>query len=317
MRSQHIFPFRHYFIRFDSEVIYSYTPSLLASSSVKVRSDLEIFDGSMSLGTIACGTIIPSVQIIERRLNSCGVPRYLIDREPFGRGWISSRIRGGKEEQIVEILPVCTDKENDSPRKQLYITPEDSAREWYKNYSRELDSSSKEEGSHNFIECMKIGSIQEFGDLLTSGVIGGMTELESDSLIALTYGRICDTLPFSSEGSCSFQDCARVLCVAQPCKPDNFDAMSTSLAQEVANETLVHVHNKLPSTKSLMARISMLRALNRRARYALPWLPLRPSQECSAILGGLSGFGSSLERAGITWDTKSKSSVRHSLNLFY
>ncbi len=283
----------------------------MASSSEKVRSDLEIFEGSTSLGTIAFGAIIPSVQIIERRLNSCGVVRYLIDREPFGRGWISSRIRGGKEEQIIEILPVREDKENDSPCKQMYITPEDSAREWYRNYSRELDSSSEEEGSHDFNESMKIRSIQEFGDLLTSGVIGGMTELESDSLIALTYGRVCDTLPFSSEGSCSFQDCARVLFAAQPCRPDNSDAMSSSLAQEVANEALVHVINKLPSTKSLMARISMLRALNRRARYALPWLPLRPPQECSAILGGLSGYGSSLERAGRTWDTKSKSSVRH------
>jgi hypothetical protein len=89
--------------------------------------------------------------------------------------------------------------------------------------------------------------------------------------------------------------------------------MSSSLdafVHEVANEALVRVLNNLPSTKALMARISMLRALNKRARYALPWLPLRSAQEGSAILGGLSGFGSSLERAGRTWDTKSQSSVR-------
>lgn len=53
----------------------------------------------------------------------------------------------------------------------------------------------------------------------------------------------------------------------------------------------------------------MLRSFNRRAQYALPWLPMRSAQEGSAILGGLSGFGTSPERAGRTWDSKSKSLV--------
>lgn len=279
----------------------------------KVRSDLEIFEGSSSIGTIASGTIIPPAQIIERRLNSCGVARYLIDYEPFGRGWISSRIRGGNEEQIVEILPVSADNEKESSCESEYITPEDSAREWYKNYTRELNSSSEVNVKHSFFESMKIRSVKEFGELLMSGIIGGMTELESDALIAFTYGRICDTLPFSSEGGCSFRNCALVLCAAQPCSPDQLGGMHSSLdalVHEVANEALVRVLDNLPSTKALMARISMLRALNKRARYALPWLPLRSAQEGSAILGGLSGFGSSLERAGKTWDTKSQSSVR-------
>ncbi len=53
----------------------------------------------------------------------------------------------------------------------------------------------------------------------------------------------------------------------------------------------------------------MLRSFNRRAQYALPWLPMRSAQEGSAILGGLSGFGTSPERAGRTWDLKSESFV--------
>jgi hypothetical protein len=57
----------------------------------------------------------------------------------------------------------------------------------------------------------------------------------------------------------------------------------------------------------------MLRSFNRRAQYALPWLPMRSAQEGSAILGGLSGFGTSPERAGRTWDSKSKSLVSISL----
>jgi len=80
-----------------------------------------------------------------------------------------------------------------------------------------------------------------------------------------------------------------------------------AVVHEAVTESLVHVIDKLPSTKALMVRISMLRALNRRARFGLPWLPLRSAQEGSAILGGLSGFGSSLERAGRTWDSKSRS----------
>jgi hypothetical protein len=56
----------------------------------------------------------------------------------------------------------------------------------------------------------------------------------------------------------------------------------------------------------------MLRSFNRRAQYALPWLPMRSAQEGSAILGGLSGFGTSPERAGRTWDSKSKSLVSFS-----
>lgn len=42
----------------------------------------------------------------------------------------------------------------------------------------------------------------------------------------------------------------------------------------------------------------MLRALNRRARVALPWLSVRPCQESSAMLGGIRGHGTSIDRAG-------------------
>jgi hypothetical protein len=47
-----------------------------------------------------------------------------------------------------------------------------------------------------------------------------------------------------------------------------------------------------------MARVALIRAFNRRARLALPWLSIRPSQEGSAILGGLCGYGTSADRAG-------------------
>lgn len=270
-----------------------------------VRSDLEIFDGSKSIGTIPSGTFIPPHQVIERRQNSCGVLRYLIDHETIGRGWVSSQIRGGKEEPIVEMLPF-EDDSSLSGRPQ-YITPDDSAREWYKNYTKANHLSEAASQRYIFSEDLNIHSIQEFEELLFKGVIHGMSELDSDSLVAATYENIADVLP----ESCSFLDCAIVLLgISNLHGYHKSKVIGNSIdtrAHEVAAESLLHVIDKLPSTKALMARISMLRALNSRARLGLPWLPLRSAQESSAVLGGLSGFGISLERAGRTWDAKSES----------
>jgi len=274
-----------------------------------VRSDLEIFDGSKSMGTIPSGTVIPRKEVIERRMNSCGVVRYLIEHEPIGRGWISSCIRGGKEEAIVEMMPF-ENEGNSSLDQHQYISPEDSAREWYSNYEKESQSSRHELERNHFSQFLNIDSIQEFRELLIAGVVGGLSQLNSDSLVAATYGKISDVLPDSSEGDCSFLDCALVIGASHPRERGPLMGMSSSIdaiVHEAANESLSHVIDSLPPTKALMARISMLRAFNRRARFGLPWLPLRSAQESSAILGGLSGYGTSLERAGRTWDVKSQS----------
>lgn len=263
------------------------------------------------MGTIPSGTFIPPHQVIERRQNSCGVLRYLIDHETIGRGWVSSQIRGGKEEPIVEMLPF--EDESSLSGQPQYITPEDSAREWYKNYTKANHLSEAASQRDIFLEDLNIHSIQEFEELLFKGVIHGMNELDSDSLVAATYESIADVLP----ESCSFLDCAIVLLgVSNPHGYDKSKVIGNSIdtrAHEVAVESLLHVIDKLPSIKALMARISMLRAFNRRARLGLPWLPLRSAQESSAVLGGLSGFGISLERVGRTWDAKSESLVSDNL----
>ena len=46
-------------------------------------------------------TVIARKDVLERRVNSCGVVRYRVRYEKLGEGWISSRIRDGKEEAIV------------------------------------------------------------------------------------------------------------------------------------------------------------------------------------------------------------------------
>ena len=53
----------------------------------------------------------------------------------------------------------------------------------------------------------------------------------------------------------------------------------------------------------------MIRALNRRMRYALPWLSGQPPQEHSAILGGTAGLGASIHRCGKSNETKQASQV--------
>ena len=244
--------------------------------------------------------------------------RYLIDDESIGRGWISSQIRGGNEELIVEMLPCINDDSVECQRQ--FLTPEDSAKEWYKNYVRAVETTENidcPQERNAFLESFHVDDIQEFSELLASGIINGLTELESDSLITVTYEKIADNLLHSDVVNCSFIDCAlvfmktNVACMHKGVDKEGLSREIDASVQEVASESLIHVIDKLPSTKALMARISMLRALNRRARFCLPWLPLRPAQEGSAIFGGLSGFGASVERAGRTWEPKSNDMVRN------
>jgi hypothetical protein len=75
-------------------------------SGAVMRSDLEIIPEAVSMGTIPVGTVIPERDILERRQNCSGVTRYLVKYQPFGQGWISSRLRGGAEEPIIRVLEV-------------------------------------------------------------------------------------------------------------------------------------------------------------------------------------------------------------------
>jgi hypothetical protein len=248
------------------------------------------------------------------------VVRYLIKHESI-QGWISSRIRGGKEEPIVEILPRTNDEGEAVPFSHQHTTPEDSALQWYKGYisavARDGGSISKR---NEFVESFHVKNVDEFCDLLNAGHISGMNQLESDSFISRTYGKISDVLPHSDEVDCPFIDCAIVLAGAagkHTAETDELRHSVDAIAHEVASESLMHLsRDRIPPVKALLARISMLRALNRRCRSALPWLSFRPAQEGSAVFGGLSGFGSSLERAGRTWDIKSKSMVRFILEYY-
>ncbi len=222
-----------------------------------VRSDLEILDGSSkSIGTIPTGTVIPQNEIIERRVNSCGVARYLVDHGSIGRGWISSRLRGGKEEPIVEMLPfICGENDVQSSDQPQYLTPEDSARVWYAQYKEAVKSFKEVEETNSISESMKIASVREFGEIMATGIIHGLSEIESDSIIATTYERIADALPHITD-LCPFVDCALVLSALQPIKrrDELLESRRSSInpmVYEVAAKS-IRVTDQLPSTKSLM-----------------------------------------------------------------
>jgi hypothetical protein len=255
-----------------------------------VRSDLEIFDRSSNLGTIPNGTIIPRDDVLERRVNSCGVIRYRVRYESIGEGWISSRIRGGKEEAIVEAVHDAAKKISET----AFQNPEEAALLWFKHFEESRDE--KAHPSNDFL----VEDVSDFKRLIEEGIL-------SDSVVADLVNVIAD---FSDEGSgmdCTFHETLSAVTFATSSAKESrlTSAVSSTGANHAAASVLNRCGDSVPSPQSLLARISVLRALNRRLRRALPWLSVRPSQEGTAILGGLCGHGSPVDRAGRTKLTES------------
>jgi hypothetical protein len=158
----------------------------------------------------------------------------------------------------------------------------------------------------------------EFERLLASGKISGLSSLESDSKLAHAAGAIADFSPIGDAVDCPFINIATALAFVAKINANDgseLDQLNSGRpdANQAAAAILSSVGDALPPTKALLARIAMLRAFNRRARVALPWLSLRPAQEGSAILGGLCGYGASIERAGRSKDSYASTTVRNSL----
>ncbi|VEU40597.1 unnamed protein product [Pseudo-nitzschia multistriata] len=257
-----------------------------------IRSDLEIFEGSLNLGSIPVGTVIPKVDILERRVNACGVIRYHIRFEEF-EGWISSKIRGGEEEPIV--IPNFLPEEEQDETEKRFSTSRECALEWQKTYQDTI--ASQDRGTIDFA----IESIASFESFATEGIIDGYSEVSSDAFLARTVSVICDFCEGGSPLDAPFHEVASAIRYAISSFHDRafdgkiFSCLQANRAASTAFELLGV--QKLPSVQSIMARIAMLRAFNRRARIALPWLSVRPCQEGSAILGGVYGYGASIDRA--------------------
>lgn len=285
-----------------------------------VRSDLEIMDGSANIGTIPMGTVIPQKDVLERRMNSLGVVRYRIKYDPLGGGWISSRIRGGKEEAIIEPVHEIekTESSEDSEsevgkcdNKQKFQCPDEAATFWISEYSKQVTDDNK-----SLVSEWSIPDMKEFEDLLSSAKLPEVSQITFDSLLASAASAIADFSPQSDPVDCSFKDIANSINFAIKCQgldDRTYEGLSEGIpdANRAAAEVFSTVNTaNFPPAKALLVRIAMLKALNRRARFALPWMSLRPAQEGSAILGGLLGYGASVERAGRGCDLEQKSKVR-------
>lgn len=281
-----------------------------------VRSDLEIFDGSVNLGSIPFNTVIPQKDVLERRVNSCGVIRYRIRFEEVGEGWISSNIRGGKEEPIVQPVDKelpgnintdtseAKDESVDTAEPEdvipvTYDTPLECALSWHSEYKKvrgNASQSDKADFSENTVEL----ELDEFENLLAQGVLPGLSIPESDELLVHVVSTIADFSEGGDAVDCLYTDVLASLTFAMATSRthhiDNF--AGSPGANQAAAAMLSTWDGPLPSIDALLARIAMLRALNRRTRVALPWMSVRPSQEGTAIFGGLCGHGSSVERAG-------------------
>jgi len=259
-----------------------------------IRSDLEIFEGSLNLGSIPIGTVIPKVNVLERRANACGVIRYRVRFEGL-EGWISSRIRGGEEESIVIPIHLKKDDGIEGRFQKSFLTSGQCALEWFKNYSEAIDIWDGNKDT-------AIESIDSFESIAAEGVIGGYSEVQSDTFLARTVGTICDFCEGGNPLDAPFDQVASAIEYAIA-SVEGRVIESTILSSLQANAAACTAFEslrvqKLPCLQAILARISILRAFNRRARIALPWMSIRPCQEGSAILGGMYGHGASIDRAG-------------------
>jgi len=257
-----------------------------------VRSDLEIFDGSMNLGSIPCNEIIPQKDVLERRVNSCGVVRYRVRYESL-EGWISSKIRGGKEEAIVAAVESTEKSEEDL---SSFSTAQDCAEKWHEEFAERTKNEKDGVSSLPDLEL----DFASFKSLANSGTIEGLSPAESDSFLSRVLSAISD---FSESGNVLYAPIDHVAsAISFALASSTGRTISTSTLSKHANQAaatlFASINQPLPSLDSIMVRVAMLRALNRRARVALPWLSVRPCQESSAMLGGIRGHGTSIDRAG-------------------
>lgn len=265
-------------------------------SGAVLRSDLEIFDGSETLGTIPMGSIIPNTEILDRRINSCGGVRFRVRSETLGEGWISERIRGGSEDLIVENID---DHEVDGSeahdQKKCYDTPLECATVWYEAWK---DVSKGK--TDPFVTPLAVSSVEHFTELISCGTISGLTVIESDSVLTSVLNAISNYSFNGDAVESSFNEVVTSVAYAHATvtgKKNDYKIVANTAANQAAAAILA-MFPALPPLPAILTRIAMLRSFNRRARLALPWLSIRPCQEGSAILGGLCGLGTSPDRSG-------------------
>ena len=289
-----------------------------------VRSDLEIIDSSVNFGVIPVNTVIPKKDVLERRVNSCGVTRYRVHAklgDEWNEGWLSARIRGGREERIVEpVLRVdsteATEIPGDSDESKSFPSALECALAWKKEFDEKSGNAQQSAGTEK--DRYAIDSFESFKVLLEQGVFGGMSVMESDSLLSATISAISNYSDCGDAVDCHFKEILSAMkFAAGDRKAGAEDSQRNPAANQAAAAMLSSIKSSdMPKIEAIMTRAALLRSFNRRARLALPWMSVRPCQEGSAIFGGLCGHGASTERSGKNRLKLSQSLVRTSIGLF-
>merc|ERR1719261_2261902 len=103
-------------------------------------------------------------------MNSCGVARLRVKFESIGEGWISSRIRGGKEEAIVEYIS-SADKEQTSGDNTDIYDATDSGKAWLEEYNK----LKKPQKNNQLRYFLSFSSSKEYEKCLSLGLITGLS----------------------------------------------------------------------------------------------------------------------------------------------
>ena len=254
---------------------------IVYSGGAVMRSDLEINDTSTTLGTIPSGTIISKTDVIERRVNSCGVVRYRVKFKDL-EGYISGNIRGGSEEAIVELIDdEGKGEEEDQEEKASYPTPHDCSKKWiedWRNAGGEEEQDTKE----------IVRNFEDFKELVDGVFVPGLSTSEFDHLLSKFVSVISNFTKSGDALECQFSDVSSALSFAlgkYEDVADGGDSPSSAAINQAAAAVFVNIPSdvSLPSVKAVLTRVAVIRAMNRRARYAFPWLPVRPFQEVSLL----------------------------------
>lgn len=135
--------------------------------------------------------------------------------------------------------------------------------------------------------------------------ITGLTMLESDSLICRIVSAVSNATEHNNPLDCPFDIYVsslfhglRLHDLLDPHDATRSIPILNSPCVEAVSNVLSKHMKTFPLLKYVICRTAMLFALNRRFQYAIPFFSLYSPQENSAVIGGLSGYGASIESVG-------------------
>lgn len=158
---------------------------------------------------------------------------------------------------------------------------------------------------------------EDFDLCLANCRISGLSALQSDSLICSIVSAVSNAIEYNNPLECPFDAFISSLFhglklhnLLDPSDATRSIPILNLIGMENVSSMLSSEMRTFPPLKNIVCRASMLFALNRRFQYAVPFFSLYSPQENSSVLGGLSGYGSSIESIGKSIVTRSQEKVR-------